>query len=89
MCYNISKQGREKKKKKGGKKMKVERISLEEVGRRVNEWATPEEIEKLFGCDTDDLGNLAIAFLDSAFNYREKIDGRIVHHSELGSFEIE
>jgi hypothetical protein len=69
--------------------MMVERISLEEVGRRVNEWATPEEIEILFGCDPDNLENLAIAFLDSAFNYREKIEGRIIHHSEIGSFEIE
>jgi len=67
----------------------VERISLEEVGRRVNEWATPEEIEILFGCDSDDLENLAIAFFDSAFNYREEIDGRIVHETVLGNFEVE
>jgi hypothetical protein len=69
--------------------MMVERISLEEVGKRVNEWATPEEIEYLFACDPDDLERLAIIFLNSSFNYREEIDGRIVHHSELGSFEIE
>jgi len=68
--------------------MMVERLSLEEVGKRVNEWATPKEIEILFGCDPDDHESLAIAFLDSAFNYREEIDGRIVHHSEIGSFEI-
>jgi hypothetical protein len=56
--------------------MMVERISLEEVGKRVNGWATPEEIEILFGCDPDDLENLAIAFLNSAFNYRgELMDG--------------
>jgi hypothetical protein len=69
--------------------MMVEKISLEEIGRRVNEWATPEEIEILFGCNPDNLENLAIAFLDSAFNYREEIEGRIIHHSEIGSFEIE
>jgi hypothetical protein len=69
--------------------MMVERISLEEIGRKVNEWATPEEIEYLFACDPNDFERLAIAFLNSSFNYSEKIDGRIVHHSELGSFEIE
>jgi len=69
--------------------MMVEKISLEEIGKRVNEWATPEEIEILFGCDPDNLETLAMIFLNSAFNYREEIEGRIIHHSEIGSFEIE
>jgi len=65
--------------------MQKERITYEELAKRIREWMSSEEIELVFGGSDPDDVTLVHDFLNSPYSYQED-DGS--YATQIGTFEL-